>query len=97
MMDMLTMGRRVRPWRTFRIYDPAKRSFDARIGPSGGRRGYTGMTGELYLYLRKFTLKLFFFLRTPKFWTCLVHRWHLGSRDLPTQRTHLHIHRGRRK
>jgi len=45
MMDMLTMGRRVRPWRTSRIYDPSKRSFDARVGPSGGRRGYSGMTG----------------------------------------------------
>ena len=31
-------------WGPFPIFDPSRRTFDARLGPSGGRNGYTGMT-----------------------------------------------------
>ena len=28
-----------------RLFDPTLRTFDARLGPSGGAKGYTGTTG----------------------------------------------------
>ena len=28
-----------------RLFDPSLRTFDARLGPSGGKKGYAGMTG----------------------------------------------------
>ena len=33
-------------WKPVRIFDPTRRKFDARLGPSGGERGYTGITGK---------------------------------------------------
>ena len=35
----------LKPWRIPPIFDPTKRSFSARLGPAGGRRGYSGQTG----------------------------------------------------
>ena len=32
-------------WGPFRLFDPSLRTFDARLGPSGGKKGYTGTTG----------------------------------------------------
>ena len=32
-------------WGPFRLFDPTLRSFDARLGPSGGEKGYAGTTG----------------------------------------------------
>ncbi|KAK2712802.1 protein Skeletor, isoforms B/C-like [Artemia franciscana] len=34
-----------KPWNIPPIFDPSKRVFVARIGPSGQRRGYSGLTG----------------------------------------------------
>ncbi len=34
-----------KPWGPFRLFDPTLRTFDARLGPSGGQRGYTATTG----------------------------------------------------
>lgn len=33
------------PWKIPPIFDPSRRSFEARLGPSGGKRGYSGKTG----------------------------------------------------
>ena len=33
------------PWNIPRIFDPTKRSFSARLGPAGGKRGFSGQTG----------------------------------------------------
>ncbi len=33
-------------WGPFRLFDPTLRSFDARLGPSGGAKGYSGTTGQ---------------------------------------------------
>lgn len=39
-------GKKVKEvWGPFRLFDPTLRTFDARVGPSGGRKGYTGTTG----------------------------------------------------
>ena len=32
-------------WGPFRLFDPTLRTFDARLGPSGNMKGYTGITG----------------------------------------------------
>ena len=46
-MDM-GMGKqrheKTKAWGPFPIFDPSRRTFDARLGPSGGKNGYTGMT-----------------------------------------------------
>jgi len=39
-------GDHVTPWRIPPIFDPTKRSFTARLGPSGGKRGYSGRKGN---------------------------------------------------
>jgi len=33
------------PWNINPIFNPTKRSFSARLGPAGGKRGYSGQTG----------------------------------------------------
>ena len=33
------------PWHIPPIFDPTKRSFSARLGPAGGKRGFSGKTG----------------------------------------------------
>ncbi|XP_040568677.1 protein Skeletor, isoforms B/C [Lepeophtheirus salmonis] len=37
---------RPKPWGPFRLFDPTLRTFDARLGPSGSSRGYSGMTNQ---------------------------------------------------
>jgi len=34
------------PWFVPPIFDPSRRTFSARLGPGGGRRGYSGLTGQ---------------------------------------------------
>jgi len=35
----------LKPWHIPPIFDPTKRSFSARLGPAGGKRGFSGKTG----------------------------------------------------
>jgi len=35
----------LKPWATSHIFDPTRRKFSARLGPAGGKRGFTGRTG----------------------------------------------------
>jgi len=37
------------PWDKMEIFDRNLRTFTATIGPSGGKKGYQGITGESYL------------------------------------------------
>jgi len=39
--------RKIEPWEKAHIYDRAIRSFSATIGPSGGQRGYAGLTNHV--------------------------------------------------
>lgn len=34
------------PWGPFKIFEPSLRLFYFKVGPSGGHRGYEGMTGK---------------------------------------------------
>ena len=36
---------KVKPWGPFRLFDPSLRKFEARLGPAGRQKGYSGMTG----------------------------------------------------
>ena len=38
-------GRPSSTWGPFRLFDPTLRTFDARLGPSGNMKGYSGITG----------------------------------------------------
>lgn len=38
----------VEPWKKKHIFDKSVRSFHAYLGPSGGKKGYQGLTGSIF-------------------------------------------------
>lgn len=45
------------PWEKVKIYGRSIRTFKATIGPSGGKKGYQGITGFIKRY--KYTILVF--------------------------------------
>lgn len=82
----------VKPWPSRKLI--GENIITARIGPTGGKRGYTAITGEIFTF-RKFSSAIsclnFWLNRFPIMGHCLVLEWFADSWGLRRTRADIHV------